>query len=832
MAKQLVIAEKPSVARDIASALGGFENKKDYYESDEMVISSAVGHLLELVVPEKFDVKRGKWTFTHLPLIPPFFTLSPIKKTEDRLKLILRLIKRKDITSLVNACDAGREGELIFRNIIEYAFPKKPSKPIQRLWLQSMTKDSIRKGFQALRSDEEMIPLSKAARCRAESDWLIGINGTRAMTAFNSKGGGFFKTTVGRVQTPTLAILVQRESVIREFKAKPYYEIKATFTAQEGQYQGTWFNESFVKQSDNEHARDNRIWEREKALEIQAQCLKQPAKVEEKSKPKVESPPLLFDLTSLQREANARHGFTARTTLSAAQALYERHKVLTYPRTDSRYLPEDYLKTVPGILSSLSEISSYLESAEYLLKNNRISPNKRIFNDKQITDHFAIIPTGQLPKSLSEVEQKIYDLVTKRFLAVFYPPAKYEITTRLSRIDEHVFKIEGKVLVEAGWLVVYGRHLKSGEEGSLIPIKSNELIQADDIEVLDQETKPPPRYSEATLLSAMEGAGKLIENDELRMAMSERGLGTPATRASIIEGLLMENYVIREGRDLLPTAKANNLLFALEQLGVNGVCSPQLTGQWEWKLSQVEQNKLIQDDFMAEIKDQSREMVERIKTGEFTDPDFGTLKAPCPRCGGKLHESYRFFKCADCDYEFGTVLANRQWELDEVELLLEGGKIGPLSGFRSKQGFPFSALVRLGDEDKKPTFEFEDKQGKAVDLDGKPVIGSCPKCQSDVYAADNSFLCEKANLDKESCNFRVSRTILQQPISDEDVIALLQDKKTKLLTNFISNRTRRKFSAFLTLDAQGKIGFEFEKKEKKATSLVKKKSSSRTRKKT
>src|SRR5437868_3670722 len=356
MAKKLIIAEKPSVAADISRALGGFTRKGDYFESDKYVLSSAVGHLLELVVPEEFDVKRGKWSFKHLPIIPPRFGLSPLERSEQRLNLLLRLMKRKDVTSLINACDAGREGELIFRYILQHARIKKP---IERLWLQSMTPQSIRQGFASLRPDKELLPLADAAKSRSEADWLVGINGTRAMTAFNSKEGGFYLTTVGRVQTPTLAILVEREQRIRAFEARDYWEVHARFQAEAGEYPGRWFDEQFKKDDTEDEKRDSgkraeRLWEEARALAIVAECQGRPGIATEDTKPSTQLSPLLFDLTSLQREANGRFGFSARATLGLAQALYEKHKVLTYPRTDARALPEDYIPTVKETLQIIA----------------------------------------------------------------------------------------------------------------------------------------------------------------------------------------------------------------------------------------------------------------------------------------------------------------------------------------------------------------------------------------------------------------------------------------------------------------------------------------------
>ena len=820
--KQLIIAEKPSVAQDIAKALGGFTKTGDYFESDDYVLSSAIGHLLELAVPEEYDVKRGKWSFTHLPMIPPHFALNPIERTQERLRLLTRLIKRKDVTGLVNACDAGREGELIFRYVAQHALGAK-QKPVRRLWLQSMTATAIRDGFAHLRTDAEMLPLADAARCRSEADWLIGINGTRAMTAFNSKEGGFYKTPVGRVQTPTLAIMVERESRIRAFVSRDYWEVEGEFQCLAGAYRGRWFDEKF-KKAEDEHATASRLWDKARAEALRKKCLGQHGTVEEDSRPKTEACPMLYDLTSLQREANGRFGFSAKNTLGLAQALYEKHKALTYPRTDSRHLPEDYIGTVKETLAAMAG-TPYATFAGAIIKNGWVHPNKRIFNNAKVSDHFAIIPTGAAPKNLSEPEQKIYDLVTKRFLGIFYPSAEYNITTRITRIEKEAFKTEGKVLVTPGWLAVYGKESQetreeAGEAVNLPALEKNERVWAKDVEVKAKATQPPPRFTEATLLTAMEGAGKLIEDEEMREAMAERGLGTPATRAATIEGLLAEEYLHRNGRELQPTAKAFSLLFALEQLKVDEIRSPELTGEWEYKLKEMEHGRLGRDEFMNHVVDKTREMVERIKTGEFADPDFGTLKTPCPRCGAKIHEGYKHFTCEKCDYKLWKVVASRQWETEEIDELLTKRQIGPLQGFRSKMGRPFAAMIRLKD-DHMPEFDFgqsdADSDGEEVDFSTQETLGACPKCGGRVFEHGMAYVCEKAVGAGKTCDFRSGKIILQQEVARGDMQKLLATGKTDMLKGFISNKTRRKFSAYLVRDpATGKVGFEFEPRAPKA----------------
>jgi DNA topoisomerase-3 len=817
MGKALIIAEKPSVAGDIAKALGGFKKHEDYYESDQFVLSSAVGHLLELAVPEGEEPKTGKWNLKNLPVIPSRFDLKPIDRSVSRLRVVSKLIKRKDVDALVNACDAGREGELIFRNIVRYTGAKQP---IKRLWLQSMTPAAIKEGFARLREDQELIPLSDAAISRSESDWLVGINGTRAMTAFNSKSGGFFKTTVGRVQTPTLAIVVEREHKIRAFKPRDYWEVIATFQCESGDYTGRWFDEKFTRpdKDGDPDLKAERFWDLGQAEAIKAKCLGKPGVVTEESKPSTQLSPLLYDLTTLQREANSRFGFSASNTLKIAQALYERHKVLTYPRTDARALPEDYLGTVRNTLNMLAE-TGYAQFAETILKNEWVRPNKRIFNNAKITDHFAIIPTTETPRNLSEPEQKLYDMVTKRFLAVFYPAAEFLETIRITRVEAEPFKSVGKVLVNAGWLTVYGKEAQGDDATNLVPVKSGETVQTTAVEVKHNQTKPPARFSEATLLSAMEGAGKLVEDEELREAMSEKGLGTPATRAAIIEGLITEVYMLRVGKELQPTAKAFSLMELLNGLGIAELTKPELTGEWEHRLRQVQRRQVSREEFMRQIAELTRHIVGRAKQYEHdTIPgDFGVLKERCPKCGGEIHERYREFKCTtdNCPFYVRKAMSGRMFEYEEVEQLIREKQIGPLSGFRSKMGKPFAAVLRLSPENV-VEFDFGPNQkngegGQAeVDFTGMQPVGKCPHCQSNVFELPMQYVCEKAVGAVRTCEFRCGKIILQQPIDSVQIQKLLSEHRTDLLTKFISKKGRP-FKAFLVVKGP-KVEFEFEER--------------------
>ena len=833
MTKTLIIAEKPSVANDIAKTLGGFTKHDDYFESDEYVLSSAVGHLLEIAVPEEYDVKRGKWTFTHLPMIPPHFALNPIAKTESRLKVLNKLIKRKDVSALINACDAGREGELIFRLIAQNA---KAKQPVSRLWLQSMTPNAIREGFKKLRTDAEMMPLADAARCRSEADWLIGINGTRAMTAFNSKEGGFYLTTVGRVQTPTLSIVVEREEKIKKFVPRDFWEVRAEFVCAAGIYEGRWLDQQFKKDEADSEKKAERLWSKAAAESIVAACRGKLGNVTEESKPATQMAPALFDLTSLQREANSRFGFSAKNTLGLAQALYEKHKVLTYPRTDSRHLPEDYVATVKQTLENIGENNNYHQFSAQILKNNWVKPNKRIFDNAKISDHFAIIPTGQVPKNLSEPEQKLYDLVTRRFMSVFFPAAEFLVTTRFTEVSGHQFKTEGKVMTNPGWLAIYGKELqdeKDGESsGILVAVAKGEKVKTEKLTANGLVTKPPARYSEATLLSAMEGAGKLLDDEELREAMAGKGLGTPATRAATIEGLLNEKYLIREGRELIPTAKAFQLMTLLRGLGVDELTSPELTGEWENKLAQMERGKITRDEFMREIAQMTQIIVKRAKeyNNDTIPGDYATLQTPCPNCGGIVKENYRRFACTKCEFSMSKTPGSRQFEVAEVEELLKKREIGPLQGFRSKMGRPFAAILKIvrDEEIKNLKLEFDfgqnqdDTEGaEGVDFTGQTALGLCPKCGNGVFEMGLAYVCEKSVAKPKTCDFRSGRIILQQEILPEQMQKLLTEGKTDLLPGFISQRTRRPFKAFLTRGKDGKTSFEFEERKAKAPAKAK-----------
>ncbi|TML60095.1 MAG: DNA topoisomerase III [Actinobacteria bacterium] len=707
MGKTLVIAEKPSVGRDLAAALPGAFAKNDaYLESDDYVVTWAVGHLVELAQPEDYDEKLKKWRMADLPIVPEDFRLKPRDaKSKKQLTAIRKLLARADVDRVINACDAGREGELIFAYIYESTGAKKP---VDRLWISSMTKQAIREGFERLRPGEQLRPLEQAARSRSEADWLVGMNATRAATIRGRAWVGGV-VSLGRVQTPTLAMIVKREREIQVFVPEPYWLVRAAF---EPPYDGLWFegDETRIK----EGARADEIVERVSGKDGEVESVER--------KEQSERAPLLYDLTSLQRDANRRFGFSARRTLQAAQSLYEGKKAITYPRTSSRFLSGDLVPQLKPTAETLLPIPDYADAARFVLGLRQL-PLGRVVNDARVDDHHAIIPTD-VEHDVSEFtpdERRVFDLVARRFLAVFHPPARYARTTIVTLVEGERFRTRGKVTLEAGWRTVYGHQSDEErkaqeEEGEGEGIELPELQQGQKVRCVTaaseaKETKPPPRYTEATLLSAMETAGKLVDDEELREAMKERGLGTPATRAETIETLIRREYVERVGKDLQATPKGLQVITMLEE---HRLTSPELTGNWEKELSDIEHGKGDRTKFMREIEGFTRETVEQIAAldKEKLRPERVEL-GPCPRCGETIRENSRAYGCTSwksreepgCGFVIWKRVAGRTLTPEIARQLLEEGRTREvLSGFRSRNGKPFRARLVLNDEGK---IEFE-----------------------------------------------------------------------------------------------------------------------------
>ena len=707
--KTLVIAEKPSVARDLTDALPGtFENHESYYESEDTVITFAVGHLVELIAPEEYDERFKKWRMDDLPIIPDEFRLhARDKKAEKQLKVIHKQLQRDDVDKVVNACDAGREGELIFAYIYETSGV---DKPVERLWINSLTKTAIKEGFEHLRPGEQLRPLEAAARSRSEADWLVGMNATRAATIRGRAWVGGV-VSLGRVQTPTLALLVKREREIQAFVPEPYWLVHAQF---DPRYEGLWFEGDETRLKDAERA--DAIADKVSGAEGLVESVER--------KEQSERAPLLYDLTSLQRDANRRFGFSARRTLQAAQSLYEDKKAITYPRTSSRWLSGDLVPQLKPTAATLVPIGEYAAAARFVLGLQQL-PLARVVNDSKVSDHHAIIPTDvdHDVSRFSPDERRVFDLVARRFLAVFHPPARYARTTVVTLVEEQRFRSRGKITLEAGWRGVYGllseeeqqaaRQDEEGENESaeLPPLEQGQSVKCAKAEVEAKETKPPPRYTEATLLSAMETAGKLIDDEELREAMKEGGLGTPATRAETIETLIRREYIERAGKDLTPTPKGLQVITMLEE---HPLTSPELTGSWEKRLTDIEHGDDDRSKFIDDIADFTRATVDKIAEldKEKLRPERVELGL-CPRCGAEtgeiIKENSKAYGCTSwksreetgCGFVIWKRIAGRTLTPELARQLLEEGKTKEVvSGFRSRAGKPFRARLVLNGEGK------------------------------------------------------------------------------------------------------------------------------------
>lgn len=815
--KTLIIAEKPSVAGDLAKVLPGkFTKTKTHYESDTHIVSYAIGHLVTLCYPEEIDPKYQKWGLDTLPILPETFPLKAAEGTKGQLNALQKLIRRKDVSEIVNACDAGREGELIFKYIVKYVWNTSVAKKsFKRLWLQSMTADAIKKGFANLRDNDSMETLEHAAMCRSESDWLIGLNATRALTGFNSRKGGFFLTSCGRVQTPTLSLLVKREDARMKFEPTPYHVLQGTFSFNKANYTGKWIDTEFKKDPSNGHLRADRIWDEATASEILQKCTGQPAVITETSKESRQSSPQLFDLTSLQREANSRFGFSAKNTLSLAQSLYERHKVLTYPRTDSRHLPEDYVPSVINTFESQKNwtLASFASKA---LDSDYIKKSKRIFDDKKISDHHAIIPTTTVPKNLSEPELKIYTMVVQRFMAVFYPPAVFHNTKRYSVVVGETFLTEGKIQLEAGWKAIYATSGGAGGKDKILdPIPEGCDVRCTEILKEDLETTPPPRFNEATLLSAMENSDKFVDNEELADAMKERGLGTPATRATIIEKLIKDKYLVREAKDLVPTGKAFELFSLLEAMKIELLASPEMTGEWEYKLNQILKGELTRESFMQEIRTLTAQIIDRVR--DFNTDEERTIAPFSPVGDTIFYSTPTAWVSEDNSITIRKVLGGRLMSQEEVVALINGQTLGPFSDWRSKRGKNFTATVAL--KNNKIDFSFADSTD---DLDIEAIkkqepLGLSPVDNTPVFETIAGYMSESALDGDAKKGLKISKIILDKAISIENVQQLLTDGKTELIEGFISKK-KRPFDAYLMMDKKGKVTFDFPPRKSKRSS--------------
>ena len=722
MGKTLIIAEKPSVGEDLARVLPGpfkkkagtGEKRSRALEGPDHIISWAIGHLVSLANPEEYDEKFKKWRMADLPIVPTKFKLEVRdERSQKQMKVVREYLRSDEVDLVINACDAGREGELIFAYLYEKSGSKKP---VERLWLSSMTESAMRQALENLRPASEFALLEEAARSRSEADWIVGMNATRAATIrLRSSFDG--AVSLGRVQTPTLAILTRREEEIRAFVPEAYWLVDAKFEADGARkYEGRY------------HAGAKpRIDTQASADEIVAAVKGQRGKITKLDKTKkTEKPPMLYDLTSLQRDANTRFGFSAKRTLGAAQRCYEEHKALTYPRTNSRYLTTDMVDQIKPTAEQVGRDSEYTAAAEYVTGLDLL-PLGRVVNDEKVGDHHAIIPTNAEHKleKMSSDDRRIYDLVVRRFLAIFHPDAEFENTRVETTVAEHVFRTRGKVLIVPGWRGVYGEladgaksaaEEDEGRDQTLPKLELDEEVDTREVEALEKETKPPRRYSDASLLGAMETAGKLVDDDELREAMKESGIGTPATRSTIIERLIDVGYIEREGRALVPTEKGMNVIRLLDG---HPLTEPALTGEWEHRLSEIQDGTETRKKFMADIKKFAESTISELDTSLKDVKIPRANLGPCPVCGADIIENRKGYSCwaredPGCGFVIWKGKVGKQLPAAIArELITTGRTEKQVAGFKGRSGRSFRARLALQQsEEGKWRVEFDEAWAK------------------------------------------------------------------------------------------------------------------------
>lgn len=799
----LIVTEKPSVAKDLARIMNISKRADGHYANDKFWISWCIGHMAQLAEPQAYDATWKAWSRQTLPMIPETFKLEARTSARDQLNILKRLMTHDDVDHIINACDAGREGELIFRYVYDIAKSDKPSK---RLWLASLTDSAVRHAYRTMKPGSAYNALGDAARCRSEADWLVGLNATRAMTLQCQAAGSKQLMSIGRVQTPTLAILVHREQEIEDFISKPFWQVFAVFDAgaqDEGiptTYEGLWTK-----------AKKDRCDTKEAAQEVLHAIADQQGHITKLVQKDVkERPPLLFDLTSLQRRANQRYGFSAQHTLDLAQTLYEKHKVLTYPRTDSNYLTTDMKAGLPKSIQAVA-MGPYEEFAKHLLAG-KLKTTKRIINNDEVNDHHAIIPTDKapIPAHMSGDEKKLYDLVVRRFLAVFYPDAIFATTRIETKVSTHTFVTTGKSRKVAGWQAVepparYASDSKKRKKGPIVlptitkgletPVQSSRLHEG--------KTQAPKRYTESSLLGAMERAGSGLEDAELRRAMKEAGLGTPATRAKVFETLLKRDYIKRHGKMLIPTTYGRALVDAL---AIEDLKSPALTGQWEAKLSDVANGVLTRAEFMDEVRALTQQVTETILGHALDFPEQESdeeILGSCPVCSMAVTEGPKAYSCRtgrDCSFVIFKKVAGRSISKTLVKVLLSGHTSKVLKGFKSKAKKPFEAALKLNEEGR-VVFDFDGQSRHAKPSHAespKKTTTPCPKCaQGYIIRGRRGWGCSTW---RQGCDFVVLYEQFGRTISDDEARALFTHRSTGVLDGFTQGGLGKNVQANIVLD--------------------------------
>jgi DNA topoisomerase III len=777
---RVVVAEKPSVARDLARVLGATNRRQGYLEGNGLMVTWCVGHMVELEDPAHYDSSWKRWSFDTLPMLPETFSLRVRKGIADQWKVLKKLLRDKTVLDVVNACDAGREGELIFRYVYDLSGCKAP---VMRLWVSSMTDQAINGAWSSLRDGTKLDPLADAARCRSEADWLVGLNATRAMTCLARKGGGSQLLSVGRVQTPTLAMIVRRDHAIAHFIPETFYQVHAHFSADQdavdASWRGTWFRREEAKaktSKDDEAPRAERIIERELAESIADAVRGQHGTVGMSERKQTrERPPLLYDLTALQRRANQRYGISAAGTLSIAQDLYEKHKLITYPRTDARYLTPDQVPELPGVVRGVGGLAVYKPFCDTLLQS-AINPGKRVINAAEVGDHHAIIPTPKTARAngLSPDEKRVYDLVARRFLAALSDDALFDATTiivempRVDAVEEDLlFRAKGRVCTQQGWRAVDPPAKKKQTDLPYVP--EGQLAVAEKAEVKEGQTRPPRPFTDASILHSMETAGRTLDDAELKRAMRSGGLGTPATRAAILQVLLKRGYAIRDKKALISTERGRALIAAVP---VDELKSPELTGRWEARLAAMAEGNDQRSEFMTGTREYTRRLVEAIEAAdpppaEAAEPSDAPVLGDCPVCGKPVREGRAAFSCDTgraCSFVIFKKVARRAVSARMAKQLITTGYTGVVKGFRSKKNKPFSAALALT-ADARVSLEFENAPKTPVGL-------SCPECrQGRLIAGRTAWGCNRW---KEGCTFRLPFVFNDRTLSEVDASILVR----------------------------------------------------------
>ena len=805
----VIIAEKPSVANDLASVLNVKDKKESHWHSENIIITWAVGHLLELKSPDEYnsDLKDWRKSLDSLPYVPESFDLKPKQYTKKQLNAILKILKGKSVTEVVNACDAAREGELIFRSIIQYSGI---DIPISRMWMQSMTDDALLRAYNDRKSGDNYQSLSDAAFARSHADWIIGMNGSRVANIRLPKNKREkTSNSLGRVQTPTLALVVDHELKILSYIPVPYWQLNAKFSVDGASWTARWERNGHKDDPSNPERKSHRIVDSDEKSTVEQAISSGKTEVSEISRIKKEQAPMNFDLTSLQKKSISLWNWTSKRNDSVAQDLYDKFKIISYPRTDSRYLTDDMKDEVGKIIRSIAEQSEYSELANRISENG-LKNSKRNFNSSKVRDHFAIIPNGNAPpKSLSGDHKKLYDLIVRNFLASWYDNSEWKVTKRIANVENQLFIKEVEEIETLGWREVIPKKNSIPEGWGILPDNPCKASLVS-YEFIEEMSKPPNRLTERSLLSLMESAGKNIEDGEIADLMKDKGLGTPATRSSIIDNLVEQRKYLRRSRNgsISVSSQGIRIIDILRRIPVEWITSPELTGQMEYSLQSVQNGDYSVDQYINQIVKQTTEMVENIR--EYDRNELYKKEPPigdCPCCDGKVYENSMAYQCeknisrdSGCSFVFWKDTSGRWFDRTTATRLLNSRKLADLHGFFRQSGDTYDATVELSDEGKVIPKGAGDTTSSTSDVE----LCACPLCESGaIRITEYNYSC-----DNQDCKFRgLKNEMGKRIISHQEAKNILTNGKSELIEDFISKRNKP-FSAYLVLQGN-RVAFEF-----------------------